>query len=388
MRIAHVSDFYLPRLGGIEVQVSELAARQRRAGHSVDVLTSSSAGPRGGRKSPGVPVHRLGSGYLDPFAWSAGRALLRGGRYDLVHVHAALISPLAFSSAYAASRAGLPTVVTAHSLWAWLSPALTVLDRAVGWSEWPVAWTAVSNLAARPLREQLGLGIEVSLLPNGIEPGQWSVQPTPRAADEVVLAAVMRLAARKRPIPLLRMLRRARELVAPQIGLRAVIVGDGPQRQLLEGYLRRHRMDWVELAGRLSRPQIRGLFSRADLFVAPARLESFGIAALEARCSGLPVVARADGGIAEFVTSGRDGVLTDTDADMASAIAGLVSSPEARASLREAAMQMPVTLGWDETLASAERAYERAFRLAGRSAGPPAVRVSGRGTVVDALARP
>ena len=45
MRIAHVSDFYLPRLGGIEIQVSDLAARQRLAGHTVDIITSSPADP-------------------------------------------------------------------------------------------------------------------------------------------------------------------------------------------------------------------------------------------------------------------------------------------------------------------------------------------------------
>ena len=42
MRIAHVTDFYLPRLGGIELHVSDLSDRQRAAGHEVEVLTSFS----------------------------------------------------------------------------------------------------------------------------------------------------------------------------------------------------------------------------------------------------------------------------------------------------------------------------------------------------------
>ena len=45
------------------------------------------------------------------------------------------------------------------------------------------------------------------------------------------------------------------------------------------------------------------------MFVAPANLESFGIAALEARCAGLPVLAKANSGIREFVSDEREGLL-------------------------------------------------------------------------------
>ena len=75
-------------------------------------------------------------------------------------------------------------------------------------------------------------------------------------------------------------------------------------------YIRAHELDdVVELVGRLTRDEIRELFSSADIFVAPANLESFGIAALEARCAGLPVVAKARTGIREFVEHGREGLL-------------------------------------------------------------------------------
>ncbi|HUE61374.1 MAG TPA: glycosyltransferase, partial [Acidimicrobiales bacterium] len=47
MRIAHVSDCYLPRLGGIERQVHELAVRQQSAGHDVAVVTSAPGAEQG-----------------------------------------------------------------------------------------------------------------------------------------------------------------------------------------------------------------------------------------------------------------------------------------------------------------------------------------------------
>ncbi|HEY9521592.1 MAG TPA: hypothetical protein VIR33_00005, partial [Thermopolyspora sp.] len=41
VKILHISDCYLPRLGGIEVQVADLVRTQRGAGHSVEVATAT-----------------------------------------------------------------------------------------------------------------------------------------------------------------------------------------------------------------------------------------------------------------------------------------------------------------------------------------------------------
>jgi len=65
VRIAHVTDFYLPRLGGIEMHVSDLALRQVEAGHEVEVITSSPAGGEADRFGA-VLVHRLSADL--PFA--------------------------------------------------------------------------------------------------------------------------------------------------------------------------------------------------------------------------------------------------------------------------------------------------------------------------------
>ncbi|HEY3605375.1 MAG TPA: hypothetical protein VGL04_11950, partial [Sporichthyaceae bacterium] len=61
LRIAHVTDFYLPRCGGIELQVRDLATRQVAAGHRVTVLTSTPrpAGDDDCAVGAGVVVHRL-----------------------------------------------------------------------------------------------------------------------------------------------------------------------------------------------------------------------------------------------------------------------------------------------------------------------------------------
>ena len=368
MRIAHVTDFYLPRLGGIEMHVHDLAVRQQATGDQVEVLTSTPGGP-----GDDVPVRRLTGHLRHPAALHPAGARLVGGilrtaRPDVVHVHAGVLSPLALAAVASATAAGIPAVVTLHSLLSSYQPAFRALDAAVGWSAWPVQWTAVSDVAADPVRRLVGPDRPVLVLSNGIDAAQWQVRPAPRDPDQVLVAGVMRLATRKRPLPLLRMLRQVRVQLPASVQLRAVIVGDGRQRPALERYRWRHRMqDWVRLPGRLPRHRIRRLYERADLFVAPAVLESFGLAALEARCAGLPVVARSGCGIGTFVEHGRTGLLAADDDQMVRDLVRLAGDPRARARLAAGSRQTPPDLDWSSVLGANAAAYSAAQRLAGQA---------------------
>jgi glycosyltransferase involved in cell wall biosynthesis len=115
--------------------------------------------------------------------------------------------------------------------------------------------------------------------------------------------------------------------------------------------------DWVGLPGRRTPAQVRELYRRADLFVSAARLESFGIAALEARAAGVPVVAMATGGAGEFVTDGVHGLLVADDAQLADAVGDLVVDPGRRAAMAAAARAEPPPTTWPEVLARCDAAY-------------------------------
>ncbi len=94
--------------------------------------------------------------------------------------------------------------------------------------------------------------------PTGSTPRPGARSPPHDPPNTVTIASVMRLTRRKRPMPLLRMLRRLRDRVSPNIELRAVIIGDGPLRDAMAGYLRSHDMEsWVShaRAARASRHQ-------------------------------------------------------------------------------------------------------------------------------------
>jgi len=255
--------------------------------------------------------------------------------------------------------------VTLHSLWWWATALYRAADRLRGWGSWPVAWTAVSDLAAEPLRLILRERAEVTLMPNGVDPLDWATEPLAREDSEVVVVSVMRLALRKRPRALLNVVRQVRSRLPEGVGLRVVVVGDGPQRRALTRRIRRYGLtDCVELVGRLDHEAIRQLYRRADLYLAPATLESFGIAALEARCAGLPVVARRRTGIADFVVQGRHGLLADTDQGLVEAVLTLARSPQLRAEMAARNRAVGPLTGWAEVLQHCALAYKMAAELA------------------------
>ena len=362
MRIAHVTDCYLPRMGGIERQVEGLTRHQLAAGHDVEIITSVTPGRSGSAVpviGPSRPGSRPGSIHYQA-AWQGRRASVTGG-YDLVHLHASTFSPLTYLAAGATSRAGIPTVVTLHSLWSWATPIFRGFDLALDWRRWPITWTAVSEAAALSLAGVLRPRTAVSVLPNGVRPELWHCQRPPRDPDRVVLVSVMRLAARKRPMQLLAMLRAARAQLPRQLRIELKIVGDGPKRAAMLGYLRKHRMDWVELTGQLDQPGIRRVFADADVYLSPATLESFGIAALEARCAGLPVIAFAGTGVSDFISHAQNGLLVADDAEMTDAVISLVRSAELRAALTAYDQGTESGFSWDSVLRSCARVYASAF---------------------------
>lgn len=341
MKILHVTDSYLPTLGGIELHVRDLALRQGATGHEVAVATRTPL------RSADEADRRL----------DVHRAPLSGdwlGSHtpDVVHAHVSIISPFALATARRAALLGLPTVVTVHSLWSHVGRLPELVRDLWGMRGWPVTWSAVSERAALPVHRVLGVPVHV--LPNAVDLEVWVPPERPASAEPPHVLSVMRLTGVKRAVPLVRILRHA----ADRSGLRATIVGDGPERPQVERYLRRHRLDdRVQLTGSLERAEIRGLLARASIFLAPAHRESFGIAALEARASGVPVLASGRSGVATFVQHGRDGLLGADDRELATHLVRLLEDHALRAQITAHNRTVRPAHGWPDALSRNEALY-------------------------------
>ncbi|MDE3207186.1 MAG: glycosyltransferase family 4 protein [Acidobacteriota bacterium] len=381
-RIVHVTDCYLPRTGGIETQVRALAERQHLRGHDVKVVTLTAPGAEKAVPSTAEQVIRFGHdtarrGSISYSSFPAGPRWIQHHGADVVHIHASSFSPLAFATARAAARLGIPTVVTVHSLWNRSTPLFAIADQLTGWAAWPVAWSAVSQRAAVALRRILPDQTPVTVLANGVEPVEWS--PAHPSADRrrLRIVTVGRLARRKRLRPLTRMLQRAQQALGSACRLEVTIIGEGPARPRIERFLHRSGMQHtVALTGAMAQGDVAAALAGSDLYVAPARLESFGIAALEARCAGLPVLAMAHTGIEEFITHGVDGWLVDGDDDMTAKIVELASNRSELLSVAHHNRTYPPAITWSTVLDTCDQLYYQAgapsFAHPSQSSLPPA----------------
>jgi len=373
VRVVHVSDCFAPRTGGIETQVGDLARHQARTGDEVHVLTATlgEGGERGGvvDVEDGVHVHRLGARLpfdlpVNPLAGPGLiRRALRGVRPDAVHVHAGVVSPFAFDGVRVATALGLPTAITWHCMLDGVAGVAGPALRRTRWARLPAALSAVSGAAAERVRTMLGGRVDV--VPNGIDTALWAPTgpPDPDLDAPLHLVATMRLAPRKRAVPLVDVVAAAAGRL-PDGALRLTLVGDGPARDAVRARVASAGLqDVVTLRGRLPRSEVRATYADADVFLAPARLEAFGIAALEARTAGLVVLAHDGTGVGEFVTPGVDGFLVADDAAMTDAVVRLAQDRDLLATMRRHAATVPPPFDWDHVLAAAAAQYERASRL-------------------------
>ncbi|MFL6078595.1 MAG: glycosyltransferase family 4 protein [Ornithinibacter sp.] len=372
MKVAMLTDCYPPRLGGIESQVRDLSRQLVRAGHRVEVFTATAGphGERGGHTSTGddgVTVHRLaiplpGGVPVNPFAPREVRRRLVAGGFDAAHAHLGVVSPFATDLVPVALDAGLPVTATFHCVIGRSAPAFRTLGHLSRWAGRGVALNAVSTMAAARV-STAARGAVVEVVPNGVDAAWW--RPVTERAQTgsrhpVQVVSAMRLVSRKRPLATLEVLHRARAVLDPAVPLHATIVGEGPQRRLMERRLRTLGLDWVELPGRVGKEELRRLHHGADVYLTAARLEAFGIAPLEARAAAVPVVARRGTGVDDFVEDGVDGLLAEGDGPLALALARLAGDDALRARMRAHLLATPPAQDWGGVLAATLAEYDRA----------------------------
>jgi Glycosyltransferase len=287
--------------------------------------------------------------------------VLRAEHFDLVHAHASVVSPVAYAGTIAGAREGLPAVITFHSMLHQSSLALGATDALFGWSR-RVTLTAVSSVvAAQAVRWMPGASIGV--LPNAIDVDFWhSVQHADRVG-EVHFVSAMRLSRKKRPLSLVRAFARAVRFVAGAPPMRLTIAGDGPDRaDILRLAAELGVGASVKLIGQLDRTQLRALYSTADVFILPSERESFGLAALEARSAGLPVIAMLAGGARDFIAPGVNGLLARDNQELATFISRLALDGALRRYMANRNRSDPAEYDW-RAVASAHRAIYDAAAL-------------------------
>ena len=355
--------------GGVEKRIHEVSVRLADRGHEVHVYGMRSWDGPATIERDGVTLHGVCPGealYADGrrtvpqalrFGYSVLRPLLSSGADVVDCQNFPYFS--CFSAKAASALRGIPLMVTWHEVWGdyWYDYlgrrgvfGKAVERLAAGLTAHPIA---VSPSTARALAS-LGVPGPVPVIPNGIDLARIAAISPAAESSDVIFAG--RLIREKNVDVLLRALVPVREEVPD---LRALIIGDGPERPALEALA--HDLG---LAGAVTftgflpdYDAVIAAMKASRVFALPSTREGFGIAALEAMACGLPVVTTDHPGNAagDLVVEGVNGFCCELSAgEMGEKILlWLNKGPEDRDLITRTARDFD----WDKVTVQVEKHY-------------------------------
>jgi phosphatidylinositol alpha 1,6-mannosyltransferase len=186
-------------------------------------------------------------------------------------------------------------------------------------------------------------GVDSELFNPGKRSESWRHQ-LGFGTEEPVIAFVGRLVREKRLGTFVDTLRRLQE---SGVTHRALMVGDGPERETLKKQL----PDAV-YTGMLEGEDLARAYASADIFLFPSDTESFGSVTLEAMASGLPTVCADATGSRSLVDVGSTGFLAkpgDVEA-FTGHVRMLAEDAELRRRMGNAARERSLSLSWDDAM--------------------------------------
>ena len=409
MKVLFVSWEYPPVVvGGLGRHVHHLATEMAADGHVVVVLARRPSGtdavthPTTDTVVEGVrvmdvaedpPEFEFGQ---DMMAWTlamghafvrAGLRILHGGagsgaigsRWvpEVVHAHDWLVAHPAIALA---EFFDVPLVSTIHATEAgrhsgWVSGRTNRQVHSVEW--WLVSESDALITCSASMRDEVNRlfgydATDITVIHNGIDIRTWPFAERARTSGPAELLFAGRLEYEKGVQDLLAALPRIRR---SHPGTTLTIAGDGTQRDWLMEQARKHRVGKaVRFVGPVDHTELVTLMHRCDAIVLPSRYEPFGIVALEAAATGVPLIVSTAGGLGEAVREPDTG-LTFEPADvagLAAAVRATLSDPGAAAqrALRARA-RLTAEFSWAEVAERTASVHLAAKRRVRHAIGRP-----------------
>jgi len=323
--------------GGQENRSLQESKELTKRGHRAIILCPPGSGLMKNALRAGVPTAgvRIRSS-LDPVAIYFVTRLIRKENVDIINTHSSKDSWVAAVGAWLSGRKH--AIVRTRHLAIGIKKSLT-------YTLLPDKIVAVSDYV-RDLFIKQGIDRDrIITIPSGIDLSRFDPSKTSGslrkefsigpAVPVVIMVAILRFDKGHYYF-----IQAAKMVVEKFPDARFLIVGDGPQRKNIEGYIDNLslRKNMVMLGMRDDIPRV---FASASLYVIPSLREGMGQSTMEAMAMGVPVIASRVGGLPELIRDNETGVLVppkDADA-LAKAIIGLLTDGEKAGGLAVRAQQ-------------------------------------------------
>jgi len=199
---------------------------------------------------------------------------------------------------------------------------------------------------------------EIAVIPNFVDLAEFHPREPGTCGDGAAVKTLMHIS-NMRPVKRLQDVVRVFAKVRERLPAKLVLVGDGPERAVAEREVEAFEIGkYVRFLGKVE--DVAQVLRWADLYLLPSDVESFGLSALEALATGVPVVGSNTGGLPEVVDHGVNGFLAppgDVEAMAAGALALLGDGAKWQAASR-AAQEKARTFATDRVVPMYEEFYE------------------------------
>lgn len=376
MRVAIVSESFLPTVNGVTNSVCKVLDHLRRHGHEAIVIVPAAGSPD---RYAGFPVHEVPAiayrqfpvGLPSPMV----QKLITDFRPDVVHAASPFV--LGAQAIAAGGRLGIPSVavfqtdIAGYARRNRLGAATRFAWRVMRWVHEGADLTLAPSSATMTDLENAGIqrlarwgrGVDLDTYHprNRLSPGTQALRRRLSPQGEIVVGYVGRIAPEKQ-------LERMAALRGIP-GIRLAIVGDGPSRPAMERKLRGMPVDWL---GSLTGSALAEAYASFDVFLHTGAEETFGQTVQEAQASGIPVIAPRSGGPIDLVDHGVNGFLFDPldSAGPRRFVEALVGDDSARARMGEAGRRTVLGKSWDSICGELVGYYRAA--ISARSLAPVA----------------
>lgn len=364
-----------PTFGGSGVVATELGLELARRGHEIHFITYSQP-VRLALLNPNIHYHEVHVPEYPLFHYQPYELALSSKLVDMVKLHGIELLHVhyAIPHAYAGYMAKkmlkeqgirIPMVTTLHGTDITLVGNHPFYKPAVSFSiNHSDIVTSVSQNLKDDTYKLFDIKREIHVIPNFIEIDKARMADCQRSMMATEIQKIITHISNFRKVKRIPDVIKVFYEIQKTIPSKLMMVGDGPEKGPAERLCEELGIsDKVIFFG--NSHEIDKILCFSDLFLLPSETESFGLAALEAMASGVPVISSNTGGLPEVNRDGYSGYLADVGdvQDMAKKALSILSDDEKLFEFKSNALKVAQEFDIQNIVPMYENLYRKALKI-------------------------